>query len=193
MIPKHKPDQERELTEEILRLNGIADPIVILGVRGFFPVESERGTYNDAIFLVTPNDHIAFNANTDPNGFRPGNGHGLEKGMATLMPQLCKYKLGLHKGKYLALVEAGQVRVLRDADASVPDYFVKEAHGHRYYEAYGFFGINIHCGSWSSTSSLGCQTIPPGQYQEFISACESAMKSEGMTTIHYLLIEKENA
>lgn len=181
----------REEAEEILRLRGVTDPVCLLGVRGYLPMDDERGSYNDCIALVTANKFLTFNANTDPNGYRPGHGHAEStKGMATLMPQILRFKLGIHKGKYPALVEAGSVRVLRDADPQVPEHFVIKKGLHRFYEAFGTYGINLHCGSWSSTSSLGCQTIHVAQWPEFIAEVTTVMKANAMNTITYVLVER---
>lgn len=64
----------------------------------------------------------------------------------------------MHKGLYMALCQTGgKVSVTRDGDRGE-------------YLDTGYFGINIHNGGWARTSSLGCQTIYPGQWESFISA-----------------------
>ena len=200
IIPGSRPNQPREMTDEILRKNGVTDPVVLLGVRGYYcgtefnPSENLRGVYDDAIFLVTPTKYLTFNANTDPSGYRPGHGNeDAGKGMATLCPQVVRFKLGLHKGKTPALLEAGMVHVLRDADSQVPEHFIIKQGERRFYKAFGNFGIDLHPGGIEHTGSLGCQTIPPSEWAEFYAECESAMKRAGMETINYLLVEKGSA
>jgi hypothetical protein len=62
-------------------------------------------------------------------------------------------------------------------------------------EETGYFGINIHRGSINSTSSLGCQTIYPYQWDGFIHlVMGQAKKIFGLEewnerTIPYLLLE----
>jgi lysozyme len=63
------------------------------------------------------------------------------------------------------------------------------------YEDTGRFGINIHRGSYNGTSSLGCQTIHPDQWQSFISMAMDHMKrlhgaKWESTVIPYILIEE---
>jgi hypothetical protein len=91
---------------------------------------------------------VAFNANCDPSR--------TERGIARLCVGRWKYRPGIHNlskdpkehPHYEALVQAGHVTV--DRGAGNLDT--------------GFFGINIHCGGNTTTSSLGCQTIPPAQW-----------------------------
>jgi len=51
----------------------------------------------------------------------------------------------------------------------------------------GFFGINIHKGGFNSTSSEGCQTIHPSQWDEFMHLVKTFFPSG--KDIQYILIE----
>ena len=58
----------------------------------------------------------------------------------------------------------------------------------------GYFGVNIHRGGTSTTSSEGCQTLPPAQWPAFIAAAQDqARRVQGgkwkRVTIPYALIE----
>lgn len=138
-------------------------PLLIVGVRGYYldsmgkPGVNDRGIYDDAIFVVTPSTFTAFNANVDPSGYRKGAGKAAGKGMASLKPGVWPaYRFGKHKGQYEALIQTGgTVTVSRDGFDGP-------------YDDTGWFGINIHKGGINTTSSEGCQTIPPAQWPAFI-------------------------
>jgi len=68
------------------------------------------------------------------------------------------------------------VTVLRDGDPNYPET--------------GMFGINIHRGGASGTSSLGCQTIPPTQWEVFKSLGYEQLKLAGQATFKYVLVEE---
>jgi lysozyme len=149
--------------------------VILVGKRGYYlamgkPGKNDRGIYDDAIFLLSPTAFARFNANTDPSIFRPR--------VATLQPGQWIYKIGVHglskpkNRRYKALVQAAPVTVGRDGAGTDT----------------GWFGINIHRGSKNSTSSLGCQTIPPDQWPEFIGLVEAEMKRHGQKTIPYVLL-----
>jgi hypothetical protein len=95
------------------------------------------------------------------------------------------YVLGLHKGKYTALVQSKKVTVFRDADKDS----VAEEQGK---EDTGLFGINIHRANESAESSnvdkwsAGCQVLNnPKQFKELIQACiKSGKKSFTYTLVH---------
>lgn len=157
-----------------LGLEVARDPVFVVGIRGYYrnsmgaPHVNDRGIYDDAIFLVSRSFFGAYNGNTDPSGRRPGSGYGAGKGMARLDPGLWRvHRFAKHSGKYLALCQrAGPVKVMRDGS---PDY------PHQ-----GMFGINIHRGGYRTTSSLGCQTIHPAQWDSFIaSAVDQAKRYHG--------------
>ena len=104
--------------------------------------------------------------------------------MASLKPGLWPvYRFGLHgKSQYFALCQTGgKVTVVRDGE---PDY-----------EDTGYFGINIHRGGYNTTSSLGCQTIHPTQWDSFISLVkDQAQRLRGAdwkgTSVTYALVER---
>jgi lysozyme len=107
--------------------------------------------------------------------------------MARLKPGVwLAYRFDNHAGSgppYPALCQrAADVTVIRDGiDAD--------------YEHTGRFGINIHRGSRTKTSSLGCQTIWPAQWESFItSAQDQARRFRGTSwkrvTIPYVLLEQ---
>lgn len=144
--------------------------------------------YDDALWLVEREGMIAYNANCDPSR--------AERGIARLCVGRWQYRPGIHglskprAQQYEALVQAGHVTV--DRGAGLIDT--------------GFFGINVHCGGNTTTSSLGCQTIPPLQWGEkhpdgnpfrFMSLIHRALQredrdhSEGMAnTITYILTSR---
>jgi hypothetical protein len=190
VIPSQKPRlSSSDLRKRIARfhIDRSNYPIVIVGIRGYYlntlgqPGMNDRGIYDDAIFIDTEQVTAAFNANTDPTGYRKGTGFGKTKGLATLKPGLwLAHKFGLHKGKYQALVQRmSTVTVIRDG---TPDY-----------EDTGYFGINIHKGGLKSTNSEGCQTIHPTQWDSFITlAKDQAVRYFGIdwnkVIIPYVLI-----
>lgn len=182
IVPPSRPQQQRLLTEARLRAAGLSlenYPVAILGVRGYYldtmgkPGANDRKMYDDAVFLLSPRTHLAFNANCDPGAFR--------KGIANLTPGIWYYKIGIHgwskpaSRRYKAFVQAAPVTVHRD-DWAKP--------------VTGFFGINIHRGSRLSVSSLGCQTIWPGQWSQLIEEAETELRFYRQSIIPYVLIEE---
>lgn len=170
-----RPTVDKSLIESLVREKSLYDDrLSIIGIRGFFSVKNDRGVYDDAHFLVSPGNIIPFNANTDPS--RYGMNHNVGKGMAVLQYGVWLYKVGLHGIKrgnpYKALVQAEKVTVIRDGG-------LKES---------GFFGINIHKGSNRSTSSEGCQTIPPEQWDDYIEFVRHEMNKYEQKIVQYCLV-----
>ena len=175
MIPNSRPQQKKEVTARLLAKAGVKDSVALLGIRGYYsetfpPAGNQRGIYDDAIFVVSPEAYVSFNANTDPTVYR--------KGIASLVPGVHIYKKGKHgisKGPgYPALRPATK-------DEALPVYRDGEGISIGYH-------INIHRGG-KSTSSLGCQTIPASQYDSFITLVYDQMDRFSQKTIPYLLIE----
>lgn len=164
-------------------------PLILVGIRAYYrdtlgaPGRNDRGMYDDALVIVGPGFFRTFNGNTDPSRYRKGKGFGAGKGMACLKAGFYRaHQFGKHKGQYEALIQTGgEVTVLRDGE---PDYVNT-----------GYFGINIHRGGHTTTSSEGCQTIPPDQWQEFIDAAQQLGKAVHgsawrKAVVPYLLLEE---
>ena len=179
MIPKNRPRIERKDTEKLIASRRVSDPVCLVGIRGYYRDsmgargKNDRSIYDDAIILVSPNVHAAFNANVDPGAY--GKNPKIGKGYASLKPGVYRYKLGRHGirsgNPYRALVQGNPVTVSRDGGE----------------DETGYFGINIHKGSNRSVSSEGCQTIPPAQWPAFITMVETEMKRNNAKTLSYVL------
>lgn len=181
IVPPKRPELSREFAVQLLAQYGVsasAGP-VLLGRRGYYrdamgkPGVNDRGEYDDAMCLVSPKLYQTFNANTDPSG------HGGK--LPLLQPGVWRYQLGIHHpaspGAYPCLVQAGPVTLTRDNG-------VTES---------GEFYIHIHKGGYNVTSSEGCQTIYPAQWQEFYDLVRSEMKRADVRTIPYVLTVREDA
>ncbi len=199
LLPAKTPKASEELIRSILEKHGlpvIGEPVALLGVRGYYrdsmgaPGRNDCGIFDDAIFLIGPNDFQAVNANTDPSrlGWNPSVG----KPFAMLQPGTWYFRRGPHKGRQPAL------RQCTDEEASelgIPDdgeFLVERSYGRgdsRNYKEKGYFAINMHRGGESTTSSWGCQTIPPEQYEDFMLAVYRLSMKASQHRLPYCLID----
>lgn len=177
MVPNSRPQQAKEKTLGMVIRAGIEDRVALVGIRGYYsetfaPSGNQRGIYDDAIILLSPSVHATFNANTDPSVYR--------KGIAVL-------KTGVHrfrKGNHGISKPDGGYPALRPANAKEELPVARDKEG----DSMGI-AINIHRGSYNSTSSEGCQTIYPSQWNGFINLVYSEMARYNQKTIPYLLVE----
>jgi hypothetical protein len=180
ILPPSKPKLlQQDALKLIAPFNLSEYPVKLLGIRGYYkktmgnPVIQERGIYDDAIFLISPDHFSSWNANTDPSVTRPG--------VAALKPGgPYLYKLGMHnmKNPYLALRQYGRVTVVRDQEGEETD------------TAAAPFYIDIHKGGYNTTSSLGCQTIHPSQWEAFLATVKDQLKRHNQTIVPYCLTEQ---
>jgi lysozyme len=189
MIPSSKPKASREkvlaAAYTAWRKQFPKDPLpemFVVGMRGYYldtmgkPGANDRGIYDDAIFVFGKDGTFAsFNANTDPSAFR--------KGVASLMPGWHPYKPGNHGisrpgGGYPAFrpnTKGEALPVTRDGESSVPSKRPGIA-------------INIHKGGRTTTSSLGCQTLHPDQWDAFYALTRLEMSRAGVRGFWYGLL-----
>jgi len=154
-------------------------PMFVCGIRGYYrdtmgaKGKNDRGIYDDAIFVVGPETFAAFNANTDPSRYRPG--------VASLISGVHPYKPGNHGiskpgGGYPAFrpnTKGEALPVMRDGMDGIKQGIA----------------INIHRGGYTTTSSLGCQTIHPSQWDAFYLLTRSEMKKAGQKGFEYILCD----
>jgi lysozyme len=182
ILPQSRPQQKREISEKMIRSAGVTDQVVLLGIRGYYldsmgeKGKNDRGIYDDAIFVVSPSTYSTFNANTDPSIFRAG--------IAVLKTGVHRFKKGNHgisrpDGGYPALRPANR-------EESLP--VTRDGSG----DSMGI-AINLHRGSYNSTSSAGCQTIYPAQWDSFINLVYGEMNRYSQKTIPYVLTENKPA
>lgn len=171
------PDRPRITRESAISRMKEKEPaaVFVVGIRGYyhdFASYNQRGIYDDCICIVGPEHFSAYNANVDPSTFRPG--------IARLRKGVHPYKPGKHGitrpgGGYPAFRPATPGEALpvdRDGVAD-PEPGV---------------AINIHRGGSSGTSSLGCQTIPPAQWDAFQSTLMDQLKRAGQKVFNYHLV-----
>jgi lysozyme len=180
MIPASTPKATlARITKAILKAK-LTDLVILVGVRGYYkdtmgkPGVNDRGFYDDALFIITPTHFSSWNANTDPSAYR--------QGIASLVPGVHRYRRGNHGisrpgGGYPAFRPATKGEEL----PVVRDGVINPRPG---------VAINIHRGSRTSTSSEGCQTLPPQQWDAFYAALSGEMKRHSVTTFPYLLINE---
>jgi len=150
------PQMDESKIREILTVNGVdQSKVAVVAVRGYYldsmgkRGKNDRRIYDDAMFIVHPNGIERFQANTDPNGWR--NKTSRRKGMAMLKTGIHRFGKGPHKGRQ-AFRQCEPFTVHRDGDSKLHT---------------GYHAINLHSGGYSSTSSLGCQTLPKSTWMRF--------------------------
>lgn len=185
-VPESVPQLAVNELERILKHRKNYERVVVIALRGYYldsmgkRGENDRGIYDDAIFVCETDGqgHIAgayrFNANTDPSISR--------KGIAVLRTGTWRYKPGIHNiskpknRQYPAFVQDRKVTVDRDGGASETAYL----------------GINIHKGGRTTTSSEGCQTIHPDQWDAFYSKVIGLLKKNGQNNFAYELMNESD-
>jgi lysozyme len=188
VTPKTKPRISPREVGKIIERNRVVDPVVLVGIRGYYlrtmgdPTRNDRGLWDDAMILVSPEVYATFNANTDPSIYRTG--------IASLMEGVHRYRRGNHgigRGPgYPALRPATtgeRLPVRRDGREGIHDGVAINIHR----------GGSIASTSPRATSSEGCQTIPREQWEAFINLVYSEMRRHGQQTVPYVLTAAPSA
>ena len=187
LLPMYRPRIKEQVVRGTLQkfshltpVDRQKNPVKVLGIRGYYEDSmgkkdrNDINLYDDAIIIVEPKGIHRFNANVDPSRQR--------NRIATLKSgQAVRYVPGPHgfsrkNGPYPAFRQ--------DSDATVARFGSGDDTG--------IFWINIHRGGNTSTSSAGCQTIPPHQWNEFKSLTDSLLKKYSQSTFYYTLVEESD-
>lgn len=176
----NRPNITKQEVEKLISSLKLVESVFIVGLRGYYknsmgkPGVNDRGIYDDAIILIGPNYFQPFNGNTDPSRFRIG--------VASLVAGVHFYKKGKHN------ISKGPSKAY---DAFRPDTLNEALPVTRDGKAgiHQGIAINIHKGSQNSTSSEGCQTIHPDQWEEFQKTAYKLMSQEAQRRIPYILID----
>lgn len=188
ILPLYRPQQREAVTLAVLDSFADLTPparrrdrVRVLIVRGYYRDSmgrkgaNDRALYDDAVLVVSPEGVQPFNGNSDPAVYR--------KRVATLKaPQAIRYRPGLHgfsrpAGPYPAFRQDSDVTVIRDGAGEDRD------------SAAGRFWINLHRGGANGTSSLGCLTVPPHQWDEFHKLLTGLLDKHGQGTFFVTLVE----
>lgn len=179
------PQDIREKLDQFYKLNP-RGMVAVVAFRGYYldtmgkPGENDRNLYDDCMCVVAPGVFVTFNANTDPTRFK--------QGVATLVPGLHYFK----KGKHGITTHAdGGYNAFRPAtpDEALPVWRDGEDYGVKVFKG---IAINIHRGGYTVTSSEGCQTVYPDQWNEFQTTVYDLMTKYNQKTLPYALIDWVN-
>lgn len=164
----------------------------IIGIRNLKTKNQITDKFDDLLTLSYKISNIQyyheFAITTDPGLYYSQNLLN-QSGVAILVSNQYRstWQIGLHQGKYEALVQRKPVKVYRDRDRDKEYDFVSEDEG--------FFGINIHrsnpkgesenIGKWSA----GCQVFKSStDFNIFMNICKKSQKIWG-NSFTYTLIE----
>jgi hypothetical protein len=173
-LPANRPRLERG--DALSRISPIRPgEVVVIGIRGYYQsaaAHNQRGIYDDAMCVVGPEHFSAYNANVDPSLWR--------QGIASLRPGVHPYRPGRHGlsrpgGGYPAFRPAtpGEALPVNRDGIAAPEPGI---------------AINIHRGGRGSTSSEGCQTIHPDQWDAFYAALSDQLKRARQAQFNYHLV-----
>ena len=154
--------------------------------------------YDDILVVIYKNKEgwqkEYFNITTEPGDYYMRKELGNPKGTAILVPGQYRgcWKLGIHKGKYKALVQQKPVKVYRDGNMD-DRYDLSPEVIHK-----GLFGINIHRSNQGFTRetvdmySAGCQVFNnPKDFDRFIQICEKQASNFGNSFTYTLIDEAD--
>ncbi len=149
--------------------------LVLLGIRGYRHAnhaDNERSIYDDAACIIGQFHYSTYSFNTDPSVYSTG--------IATLILGEHWFKPGFHrKGSpsghpaFRPATTNEELPVSRD-NVIVP---------------WPGVAINIHRGGKNTTSSAGCQTVPPDQWAAFYATMMDQLKRANQKAFRYILIQ----
>lgn len=174
--------------------------------------------FDDLSILTFDRKPIFFAVSTCDAGYdnlvNPVNDDGCAIVMNGYYPDM--WSEGLHKGKYKALVQTGNVAVFRDANKDAvldyPDVHIDDdilaalkagtetfnINGKDYIIQYGLFGINFHrASSWQALTEVGlysagcCVVQDPKRYDNMIMAVSDILSDSNLKAVDALYTSED--
>ena len=153
--------------------------------------ENDPGIWDDLLALVTPNSFHAINGNLDPS--RWGWNESVGKPFGVLQPGIWWWYPGPHKGRMPAFRQADDAPTGRKMGfPNEGRFFVERCWGRgdkRNYHEWGHFQANVHLGTYRTTSSWMCLTVPPQGGEQFLQRSINALKAYKQPYIPGILID----
>ena len=168
-----------------------------LNITGIRSNSTTANSFDDSINVFYKTNegnwvHHQFKATTDPGTFWLEN--PLNTGGTAILKHgqyMGSHAIGLHRGKYMALVQRRPLTVLRDYDRNATLDFMNGK------EDTGMFGINIHRASVNGTTkvvdkySAGCQVFAnANDFGIFMQLCERHKQLYGNQFTYTLIDER---
>lgn len=154
--------------------------------------------FNDTLYVFYSEDGKTpilkrYEITTDPGTYWLQNPMNV-KGTAAVVPGQYKklWNIGLHQGKYKALVQTGKIKTYRDGNKDKVIDFKPES------ITEGYYGINCHRSNpyqptqYVDKWSAGCQVFKnPKNFSEFLGLCEKASALYGNSFTYTLFTQEQ--
>jgi len=179
IVPQNKPQYKREDAETILKIyKKPLDRCYLIAFRGYYsqtfqPRGNNIGVYDDALVVISPDTFTTFNFNVDPSSQATGR--------ANLCAGIWQFEIGIHNR---SKAKSKQYTALIQDEAQ---FLIKRFNQGTKLESYR--GINLHRGGNTTTSSLGCLTVPPIQWDSAINLIIAQMNKHNQKKIELILID----
>jgi lysozyme len=183
IIPPNRPQAPREKVLSAMRKfhrdqgKEIA-PVTVVVAPGYYSKTfgepgNDRGVYDDAAFVITDRTFTAFNFNSDPSLYKTG--------ISTVLPGIYPYRRGYHKrGK-----KSGHPAF---RPATMGEALPVKRDGEKGRSKRDGVANNNHRGGINGTSSEGCLTVPPRQWDAYYALIDSEMSRLGVVNFSMCIL-----
>jgi lysozyme len=134
---------------------------------------NDRGFYDDAAFVITDRTFTSFNFNSDPSAYKTG--------VSTVLPGIYPYRRGHHK-----LGKPGGHKAFRPATPG--ERLPVKRDGEKGRSKRDGWANNNHKGGANGTSSEGCLTVPPRQWDAYYALIDAEMSRLGVKTFNMCIL-----
>ena len=180
IVPISRPQFKKEDAVKILeKYNLPQNQVYLIAFRGYYsrtfpPVGNNIGVYDDALIMISPDYYNTYNFNVDPSSEKTGRANVVSN-------QIIEFEIGIHNR---SKAKSRQYKALIQDEATFKIYRYNQ--GTKYEDS---IGINLHKGGYNTTSSLGCLTVYPDQWDSFIKDVEQQMNRYKQKKIQLIILD----